>query len=146
MDSTKVQAATVAVRSLFDGEIPEDFEYEGQTFEQRCEAWVLHAVDELSEELETFEDDRLEEDQTPPVCEPEGVPGNSQADISEEPVPSDETRPQDLDGNEKRSFRAQWCGHVEIEARTKEEALDIHTKMAAQEILDQLVFDGIKEN
>lgn len=53
---------------------------------------------------------------------------------------------QHLDGNEKRSFRAQWCGHVEIEARTREEALDIHAAMTTKEILDQLVFDGIKED
>lgn len=57
-----VQKAVSAVRSLFnDGEIPEDFEYEGQTFDERCEAWVLHAVDELSVELEMFEDERLED-------------------------------------------------------------------------------------
>ena len=50
--------ATAAIRSLFSDEaIPEDFNYEGQTFEERCEAWVLHAVEQLDEEIETFEEE-----------------------------------------------------------------------------------------
>ena len=57
-----VQKATVAVRGLFsDEEIPEDFTYQGQTFEERCEAWVLHAVGQLQDEITTFKDERAED-------------------------------------------------------------------------------------
>ena len=62
MDADKLHKATAAVRSLFaDEEIPEDFTYEGQTFEERCEAWVLHALDELKDELDTFDEECLED-------------------------------------------------------------------------------------
>jgi hypothetical protein len=41
---------------LFDeGEIPEGFTHDRQTFEERCEAWLLHAVEQLEEEIEVFE-------------------------------------------------------------------------------------------
>ena len=51
----------------------------------------------------------------------------------------------DLPGKETRTFRAAWYGHVEVEARTKEEALNIHADMAAENILKQLIFNGIEE-
>jgi len=62
MDAAKLAKATAAVRSLFgDEEIPKDFTYEGQTFSERCEAWVLNALDELKDELDMFEDERAED-------------------------------------------------------------------------------------
>jgi hypothetical protein len=35
-------------------DVPADFEWDGQTFDERCEAWVLHAVEELEDELERY--------------------------------------------------------------------------------------------
>jgi len=58
----------------------------------------------------------------------------------------DGTTPAQPEGRETRTFRARWCGHVEIEAGTKDEALDIHGRMNAKDILDQLIFDGIEED
>ena len=47
-------SATVAkiVDELVDlfPDVPPDFEFEGQTFQQRAEAWILHAIEELEEE------------------------------------------------------------------------------------------------
>jgi hypothetical protein len=57
----------------------------------------------------------------------------------------DNTTPENLEGKETRTFRARWCGHCEIEARTKEEAFDIHAHMAAEDILKQPIFNGIEE-
>jgi hypothetical protein len=38
-------------------DVPDDFRHNGQSFEERCEAWVMHAVDELERELEEFDAD-----------------------------------------------------------------------------------------
>ena len=53
MDKTKLRAVTEALRSFFD--VPETFRFQGQTFEERCEAWARHALDQLEEELESAE-------------------------------------------------------------------------------------------
>jgi len=58
----------VSLRSLFP-DVPTDFEWDGQTFEERCEAWILHAIEELENELECFVRDR--EDNTVEVL-PQG--------------------------------------------------------------------------
>ena len=57
----------------------------------------------------------------------------------------EETPPEDLEGRTTRTLRGVWCGHVEIEARSRDEALDIHADMAAEDILNQLIFNGIEE-
>lgn len=63
-----------------------------------------------------------------------------------EETDADETTPEAPEGHETRTFRAVWCGHVEIEARNKEEAADIHADMTAEAILKQLIVDGIEED
>ena len=56
--SEKAVADCVArLKSLFP-DVPADFEWDGQTFEERCEAWVLHAIEELENELECYVRDR----------------------------------------------------------------------------------------
>jgi hypothetical protein len=57
----------------------------------------------------------------------------------------DATTPEDVEAKEIRTFRAVWCGYVEIEAQSKEQAFDIHANMAAEDILKQLIFNGIEE-
>lgn len=52
----KLHDVVTALRKLFDDEVPEGFTHSGQTFEERCEAWVLHAIEELEAELEDFND------------------------------------------------------------------------------------------
>jgi hypothetical protein len=53
-----MSVAIAALRGLFDDdEILEAFTHEGQTFEERCEAWLLHAVEQLEEEIEEFKDE-----------------------------------------------------------------------------------------
>lgn len=51
---------------LFEGDIPDDnWRYDGQTFGERCEAWLLHAVDQVEEELDSGgdgDDEDQEED------------------------------------------------------------------------------------
>jgi len=43
-------------RNLFaDSEIPDEFSHEGQTFDQRCEGWLLHAIEQLKDELAGFD-------------------------------------------------------------------------------------------
>ena len=51
------QTVVTALRKVFgDDEIPEHFSHEGQTFDERCEAWALHAIEKLEIELEEFND------------------------------------------------------------------------------------------
>ena len=58
MAGRNVNQAVAAVRALFDdGEIPEGFSHRGQSFEERCEGWVLHALEELEDEIKAFEDE-----------------------------------------------------------------------------------------
>ena len=71
-------------------------------------------------------------------CEAQVVPRKSA-------IEAQDTTSAQPEGRRDTTFRAQWCGHVEIEARSREEALGIHEKMNAEEILGQLIFDGIEE-
>ena len=49
-----------AITGLFP-EIPTDYRHIGQTFAQRCESWIIHALDELENELyEEEENERSE--------------------------------------------------------------------------------------
>lgn len=50
MENMKLDQLTKALRSLF-GDVPETFSFHGQSFDERCEAWAQHAVDQLEEEL-----------------------------------------------------------------------------------------------
>ena len=33
-------------------EVPATWRYEGQTIDERCEAWLLHIIEQLEEEIE----------------------------------------------------------------------------------------------
>jgi hypothetical protein len=56
MDREKMSVAVSALRGLFnDDEIPNGFTHASQTFDERCEARLLHAVERLEEEIEAFE-------------------------------------------------------------------------------------------
>jgi rubrerythrin len=50
MDNTKLREVTTALRAIFS-DVPETFSHNGQTFEERCEAWARHAIEQLEEEL-----------------------------------------------------------------------------------------------
>jgi hypothetical protein len=50
----RLQDVVSALRKLFDDEVPQDFSHSGQTFDERCEAWASHAVEQLEAELEEF--------------------------------------------------------------------------------------------
>jgi hypothetical protein len=53
-----MSVAIAALRGLFDAdEIPKGFTHKGQTFEDRSEAWLLHAVEQIEEEIEEFKDE-----------------------------------------------------------------------------------------
>jgi hypothetical protein len=50
-----MREAVTALRKLFDDtEIPAAFHHNGQTFDERCEAWLRHALDRLDAEIEAF--------------------------------------------------------------------------------------------
>ena len=68
LDKKAVADCIVSLKRLFP-DVPADFEWDGQTFEERCEAWVLHAIEELENELECYVRDR--EDNTVEVL-PQG--------------------------------------------------------------------------
>jgi hypothetical protein len=52
-NNTQIRKVTDALRACFaDHEIPEDFAFEGQSFILRCEAWALHSLEQLEDELE----------------------------------------------------------------------------------------------
>lgn len=56
MDREKMSLAVSALRDLFgEDEIPAAFTHHGQTFGERSEAWLLHAVEQLEQEIEEFE-------------------------------------------------------------------------------------------
>jgi hypothetical protein len=58
MAAVTIHQAVAAVRGLFaDDDIPEDFTYEGQTFDERCEAWMLQALEQLEAEIKAFEEE-----------------------------------------------------------------------------------------
>ncbi len=73
------------------------------------------------------------------------VPAAADPDQPVTQVGDDATTPEDLEAKETRTFRAVWCGHVAIEAQSKEEALDIHADMTAEKILKQLIFSCMEE-
>ena len=52
MDNTKLREVTKALRDFF-GDVPDTFSHNGQSFDERCETWARHAVDQLEEELES---------------------------------------------------------------------------------------------
>jgi hypothetical protein len=55
MNREKMNLAVSALRGLFDEEeIPAEFAHQGQTFEERSEVWLLHAVEQLEKEIEAF--------------------------------------------------------------------------------------------
>ncbi len=54
MDKDKLQAAVQLLLDLFGDDVPEGFRHEGQTFTERAEAWILHALDELEQEVADF--------------------------------------------------------------------------------------------
>ena len=56
MDNTKLREVTNALRAFFS-DVPETFSHNGQTFDERCEAWARHAVEQLEEELEAFDEE-----------------------------------------------------------------------------------------
>jgi hypothetical protein len=51
VDHEKLRACIETLRALFP-DVPEGLEHEGQTFDQRCEAWIRHAVEQLESEIE----------------------------------------------------------------------------------------------
>ena len=56
MTHPKVHQLISDLRSLFDdSEVPDEFSYEGQTFVERCEGWLLHAIEQLKDELAGFD-------------------------------------------------------------------------------------------
>ena len=54
MQPDKLQAAVQSLLDLFGNDVPKDFSHEGQTFPERAEGWILHALDELEQEVEDF--------------------------------------------------------------------------------------------
>jgi hypothetical protein len=49
----RVRQAVATFRNLWnDDQIPVSFEVEGQDFDERCEAWVLHAIEQIEDEIE----------------------------------------------------------------------------------------------
>jgi hypothetical protein len=79
------------------------------------------------------------------LCEARNPQTDAEEATTGESLPSDGRMPAEVTGQGTRTFRARWCGHVEIEAQSKEEAFDIHADMAAEDILKQLIFNGIEE-
>ena len=52
MTHPKVHQLISDLRSLFDdSEVPDEFLCDGQTFVERCEGWLLHAIEQLKDEL-----------------------------------------------------------------------------------------------
>ena len=51
LDRKKLRACVRALQAFFP-DVPEGFEHEGQTFDQRCEAWIRHAIEQLESEIE----------------------------------------------------------------------------------------------
>ncbi len=54
MDQGKLQTAVQALLDLFGDDAPQDFSHDGQTFAERAESWILHAVDALEQEVTDF--------------------------------------------------------------------------------------------
>ena len=57
MAAVTIHPAVATVYRLFDGDVPKGFSFNGQTFAERCEAWVLHAVEQLEDEIKAFKDE-----------------------------------------------------------------------------------------
>jgi hypothetical protein len=58
LSSMKKSAVEYAVEVLLDAfeDVPEDFCIEGQSFAERVDGWVRHAVQELDNDIQAFED------------------------------------------------------------------------------------------
>ncbi len=54
MEKDKLHQAVESLLDLFGDDLPEDFSHANQTFTERAEAWVLHALDELEQEVADF--------------------------------------------------------------------------------------------
>jgi hypothetical protein len=54
MDRKKLQAAVQSLLDLFGDDVPRDFSHDGQTFTERAEAWILHVLEELEQEVADF--------------------------------------------------------------------------------------------
>ena len=56
MTHPKVHQLISDLRSLFDdSEVPDEFLCDGQTFIERCVGWLLHAIEQLKDELAGFD-------------------------------------------------------------------------------------------
>lgn len=52
----KVDKIVVALLELFPDR-PDGFRYDGQDFRERAEAWAMHAVEQLEDEIDAWKDD-----------------------------------------------------------------------------------------
>jgi hypothetical protein len=62
-DRTKSQIINACVEAIVElfPDVPHDYLHCGQTFEQRADAWVRNAIEELEEELACGGDDEDED-------------------------------------------------------------------------------------
>ena len=52
MHKERLNKLVTAFAEFFeDDEVPEDFRFERQSFYERCEGWILHAMEQVEEEL-----------------------------------------------------------------------------------------------
>ena len=51
-----------------DSAVPDAFSHEGQTFDQRCEGWLLHAIEQIEVELQEFTECGRDPRQSPGEC------------------------------------------------------------------------------
>jgi hypothetical protein len=56
MDQGKLHTAVQALLDLFGDDVPQGFSHEGQTFGERAESWIRHAVDALEQEVADFQE------------------------------------------------------------------------------------------
>jgi hypothetical protein len=65
MDKNKRKQVTLALQGCFaDDEIPDEFEFNGQNFIERCEGWALHALEQLEDELQAERGDAIADMET----------------------------------------------------------------------------------
>lgn len=51
--NNEITTIAKALHAAFDGsEIPKNFSFNGQTFFERCEAWAMHALEQLEDEID----------------------------------------------------------------------------------------------
>lgn len=54
------EAVVLALLEMFsDEDIPDRFRFNEQTWQERAEAWVMHAIDQLDRELEEYRNRRV---------------------------------------------------------------------------------------